>query len=403
MAAWIRGGQVYDVHTGEYREVDIQTQDGRITSLGASGSSSGDDTVVDVAGAYLFPGFIDCHVHLCMPTEDGNPANPWMGKLPGETAIYAAQAAERTLMGGVTTARDVGGWDYHEIAVRNLINRGKLKGPRLFCAGKLLSITTSTTAYYPGMYDTANGVDEVRAMARKQLAMGADLIKIMGTGALTSTEYEDARAIQFQLDEVKAAVAIAEENYKHCAAHAHACEGIRNAALAGCRSVEHGSFGDEDTYALMAEKGTFLVPTVCVHSALTADQTAFDNLLPHIRQRYIDCEEAHLKNTKLAQHVGVSIAMGTDAGTPGNHHGDNMQEIERMVTGAGLTPRQAIESATMGGANLLRRENELGSLDAGKFGDIVGFTADPLADIHAIRDVALVIKGGETMRNDLNG
>ena len=253
------------------------------------------------------------------------------------------------------------------------------------------------------MYDTANGVDEVRAMARKQLAMGADLIKIMGTGALTSTEYEDARAIQFQLDEVKAAVAIAEENYKHCAAHAHACEGIRIAALAGCRSVEHGSFGDEDTYALMAEKGTFLVPTVCVHSALTNDQTAFDNLLPHIRQRYIDCEEVHLKNTKLAHGVGVSIAMGTDAGTPGNHHGDNMQEIERMVTGAGLTPRQAIESATLGGARLLRREGDLGSLEAGKFGDVVGFAADPLADIHAICDVAMVIKDGETMRNDLNG
>ncbi len=403
MAAWIRGGQVYDVHTGTYQNSDIAIECGRIVSVGASGSPSGDDTVVDVAGAYLFPGFIDCHVHLCMPTEDGNPDNPWMGKLPGETAIYAAQAAERTLLGGVTTARDVGGWDYHEIAVRNLINRGKLKGPRLFCAGKLLSITTSTTAYYPGMYDTANGVDEVRAMARKQLAMGADLIKIMGTGALTSTEYEDARAIQFQLDEVKAAVAIAEENYKHCAAHAHACEGIRIAALAGCRSVEHGSFGDEDTYALMAEKGTFLVPTVCVHSALTNDQTAFDNLLPHIRQRYIDCEEVHLKNTKLAHGVGVSIAMGTDAGTPGNHHGDNMQEIERMVTGAGLTPRQAIESATLGGARLLRREGDLGSLEAGKFGDVVGFAADPLADIHAICDVAMVIKDGETMRNDLNG
>jgi imidazolonepropionase-like amidohydrolase len=167
--------------------------------------------------------------------------------------------------------------------------------------------------------------------------------------------------------------------------------------------VEHGSFGDEDTYALMAEKGTFLVPTVCVHSALAGDQTAFDNLLPHIRARYIECEEVHLKNTKLAQDIGVSIAMGTDAGTPGNHHGDNMQEIERMVTGAGLTPRQAIESATMGGARLLRRENDLGSLEAGKFGDVVGFASNPLEDIHAIRNVALVVKGGETMRNDLKG
>ena len=401
MATWIRGGRVYDVATGAWRDGDIRIEKGVFAAVCAGGRPSGDDAVIDVAGAYLLPGLIDCHVHLCMPTEAGNPDNPWAGRLPGEVAIYAAQAAERTLMGGITTARDVGGWDYHEIAVRNLINRGKLKGPRLFCAGKLLSITTSTTEYYPGMYDTANGPDEVRATARKQLAMGADLIKVMGTGAITSTEYEDARAIQYQLDELKAAVAIAEENFKHCACHAHACQGLRNAALAGARSVEHGSFGDEDTYALMAEKGTFLVPTVCVHSALIADKTASDNLLPHIRERYHATEEVHLKNVALAEKIGVPIAMGTDAGTPGNHHGDNMQEIERMVTGAGFTPQRAIEAATMGGARLLRREDRIGSIDAGKLADVVGFGADPLADIHAIRDVRFVMKDGAVARNDL--
>lgn len=401
MATWLRGGRVYDVATGAWRDGDIRIEGPQFVSVCEGGRPSGDDTVIDTAGAYLLPGLIDCHVHLCMPTEAGNPDNPWAGRLPGEVAIYAAQAAERTLMGGVTTARDVGGWDYNEIAVRNLINRGKLKGPRLFCAGKLLSITTSTTAYYPGMYDTANGPDEVRAMARKQLAMGADLIKIMATGAITSTEYEDSRAIQFQFDEVRAAVAIAEENFKHCAAHAHACEGIRNAALAGARSVEHGSFGDEDTYALMVEKGTFLVPTVCVHSALIADKTASDGLLPHIRERYHDTEEIHLRNVALAEKIGVAIAMGTDAGTPGNHHGDNMQEIERMVTGAGFTPQRAIEAATMGGARLLRREDKLGSIEAGKLADVVGFPADPLTDIRNIRDVRFVMKDGIVARNDL--
>ncbi len=401
MATWLRGGRLYDVVEGGYREADLKIERGRIAAMGGTGGPSADDRAIDVAGACLFPGFIDCHVHLCMPTEDGNPDDPWGGKLPGETAIYAAQAAERTLMGGVTTARDVGGWDYHEIAVRNLIDRGRLKGPRLYCAGRLLSVTTSTIAYYRGMYDEANGPDEVRAKARKQLAMGADLIKVMATGAITSTEYEDARAIQYQLDELKAAVAIAEENRKHCAAHAHACDGIRNAALAGCRSVEHGSFGDEDAYALMAEKGTFLVPTVCVHSALLADNRASANLLPHIRERYAATEDIHLGNTRLASDIGVKIAMGTDAGTPGNHHGDNMQEIERMVTGAALTPRDAIFAATMGGARLLGREEDLGSLAVGKLADVVGFAADPLADIHAIRDVRFVMKGGETARNDL--
>ena len=402
MAIWLRGGRLYDVVEGVYRDADLRIERGRIAELGTTGRPSGDDPVVDAAGAFFFPGFIDCHVHLCMPTEDGNPDSPWAGRLPGETAIYAAQAAERTLMGGVTAARDVGGWDYHEIAVRNLINRGALKGPRLFCAGRLLSITTSTIAYYPGMYEEANGPDEVRAAARKQLAMGADLIKVMATGALTSTEYEDARAIQYQLAELEAAVAVAEENRKHCAAHAHAREGIRNAALAGCRSVEHGSFGDEDAYALMAEKGTFLVPTLCVHSALAADERASANLLPHIRERYAATEPTRLRNVGLAADLGVRIAMGTDAGTPGNHHGDNMQEIERMATGAGLAPRDAIFAATMGGASLLGREENLGSLAVGKFADAVGFADDPLADIRAIRDVRFVMKGGEVVRDELH-
>ena len=401
MATWIRGGRLYDVVEGTWRDGDLRVDEGRIADRGASGRPMGDDRVIDVEGAFLMPGFIDCHVHLCMPTEDGNPDNPWAGRLPGETAIYAAQAAERTLMGGITTARDVGGWDYHEIAVRNLINRGRLKGPRLYCAGRLLSITTSTTAYYTGMYATADGPDQVRTAARQQLAMGADLIKVMATGAITSTEYEDARAIQYQLDELKAAVAIAEENFKHCAAHAHAGEGIRNAALAGCRSVEHGSFGDEDTYALMAEKGTWLVPTLCVHSALLADNRASANLLPHIRERYVETEEIHLSNTRLANEVGVRIAMGTDAGTPGNHHGDNTQEIERMVTGAGMSPEEAVSAATLGGARLLGTENETGSLEVGKFADLTGFADDPIRDIHMIRDVRLVLKGGEVMRNDL--
>ncbi|MDE0046327.1 MAG: amidohydrolase family protein, partial [bacterium] len=191
------------------------------------------------------------------------------------------------------------------------------------------------------------------------------------------------------------------ENFKHCAAHAHACEGIRNAALAGCRSVEHGSFGDEDAYALMAERGTFLVPTLCVHSALLADNRASASLLPHIHRRYVETEEIHLANTRLAHRVAVKIAMGTDAGTPGNHHGDNTQEIVRMVTGAGMSPEEAIAAATLGGASLLGREADLGSLEEGRFADVTGFADDPVRDIDVVRDVRLVVKEGVVMRNDL--
>lgn len=400
MAQWLRGGSIYDVAEGAYRRGDIRIEAGRIASISDGAKPAGDDAVIDVEGAYLLPGLIDCHVHLCMPTESADPDNPWRGKLPGDIAIYAAEAAKRTLMAGVTTARDVGGWDYHEIAVRNAINRGEIPGPRLFCAGRLLSITTATTSFYPGMYETADGPEQVRAAARKQLANGADLIKVMATGAMTSSEYEDSRAIQFTLEELKVAVEIAEDNYKHCAAHAHATDGIKNAALAGCRSVEHGTFGNEDVYGVMAEKGTYLVPTTCVTSAMLADNAVAASLTPHIKERYIATDDIHLKNMDLAKRLGVPVAMGTDAGTPGNHHGDNAQELVRMVEGAGFTPHEAVYSATLGAATMLRREADLGSIDEGKFADIIGFADDPLADINVTRDVRMVMKGGDVVRYD---
>ena len=400
MAQWLRGGSIYDVTAGAYRRGDVRIEAGRIASISDGAKPAGDDQVIDVEGAYLLPGLIDCHVHLCMPTESADPDNPWRGKLPGDIAIYAAEAAKRTLMAGVTTARDVGGWDYHEIAVRNAINRGEIPGPRLFCAGRLLSITTATTSFYPGMYETADGPEQVRAAARKQLANGADLIKVMATGAMTSSEYEDSRAIQFTLEELKVAVEIAEDNYKHCAAHAHATDGIKNAALAGCRSVEHGTFGNEEVYGVMAEKGTYLVPTTCVTSAMLADNAVAASLTPHIKERYIATDDIHLKNMDLAKRLGVPVAMGTDAGTPGNHHGDNAQELVRMVEGAGFTPQEAVYSATLGAATMLRREDDLGSIDEGKFADIIGFADDPLSDINVTRDVRMVMKGGDVVRYD---
>ena len=401
MSTWVRGGQVYDVREAVYRRRDIEVVDHRIARLAANGRPAKADTVIDVGGAFLLPGFIDCHVHLCMPTEAANPDNPWRTNLPGEIAIYAAQAARRTLMGGVTSARDVGGWDYHEIAVRNAINRGLIPGPRLFCAGRLLSITTATVNYYPGMYEVADGPEAVRAAARKQLAHGADFIKVMATGALTSSEYEDARAIQYTLEELKAAVAVATENYKHVAAHAHACDGIRNAALAGCRTVEHGSFGDEAAYALMAERGTFLVPTLCVVSAMLADNQVSASLPGHIHKRYVEFDDIHVENVALARRTGVTLAMGTDAGTPGNHHGDNTQEIVSMVRRARLTPEDAIRASTLDAARVLGREADIGVLDVGAFADVVGFRSDPLQAIETVRDVRLVIKGGEVARDDL--
>ena len=397
---WLAGGNVYDVEAGSFRRADVAVDGQRITAIASDAKPASGDRVVDLHGAWLLPGLIDCHVHITVPTE---PADPGASAKRSDAAValYAAKAAERTLLGGITTARDVGGWNYVEMAVRDAINAGDCVGPRLFLAGRLLSITTATADYYPGMYETANGVEGVRKAARKQLAMGADLIKVMATGALYSSEYEDARAIQYRLEELQAAVAIARDNHKHVAAHAHACRGIENAVEAGCDSVEHGTFADEAVLRRMAEKGTFVVPTNCIFPAML-DNGGMSGAMPaHMRQRLIENHEAHTKAIRAAHRLGVRIAMGTDAGTPGNHHGQNARECVLMVTEVGMKPQESIYCATLNPAKLLRQENNLGSLDVGKFADIVGYGANPLADITELTRVAFVMKGGTIYKDQM--
>lgn len=231
---------------------DIRLDGDRIAETG-KGLSDGGGATLDMQGAYLLPGFIDCHVHICVNTESANPNNPWRDALPGTVAVWAARAAKRVLMCGITTAREVGGWDYHEIAVRNAINAGWIVGPRLYCAGRILTMTTATTPYFKGMYEEADGPDAVRAAARKQLAHGADLIKVMASGAMTSSEYESPHAIQYRPDELQAAVEIAHDNFKHVAAHAHCDAAIINASRAGARTIEHAVLGTRPAFEVMKE------------------------------------------------------------------------------------------------------------------------------------------------------
>ena len=394
---WLKGGRIYDHRKGGFCAADVRIEANAIAEIGKAPRRA--KGAVDLDGAYLLPGFFDCHVHITLPTTAADPNDPWRDALPGTIALHAARMAGRLLDCGITTAREVGGWDYHEIAVREAINAGHIPGPRLYCAGRLLTISTSTIAYYRGMYEEANGVDGVRAAARKQLAMGADLIKVMATGAITSTKYEKAEAIQYRLEEIRAAVEIATDNLTHVAAHAHALAGIRNAVEAGCRSIEHGSFGDEAAYRLMAERGTWLVPTLCTTPAMKRDPAFAAHVPPHIHERYERVHAIRVGNVRLAHQCGVRIAMGTDAGTPGNHCGDNMQELEVMVNEAGLSPGEAIDAATLSAARMMDLDGSLGSLEPGKLADIIAVDRDPLADIGAMRAVSFVMKDGKVHRN----
>jgi imidazolonepropionase-like amidohydrolase len=396
---WLTGGMVLDAAGERFLRDDIGVDGDRIAAVVPTAAPESGDTVVDLDGCWLLPGLVDCHVHLTQPTDAPDPAAA-SRRSDAEVALFTAAAARRTLAAGVTTARDVGGWNYVEMAVRDAINAGDIPGPRLSLAGRLLSITTATVGYYPGMYEVADGADAVRRAVRRQLAAGADVIKVMATGAMLSSETEDARAIQFTLDELRAAVEVAHDNFRPVAAHAHARQGIVNAVEAGVDSIEHCTFADDEALEHIARAGTFVVPTICAGELLLREPGIVEAMPDHLRQRMLEFNDVHLATIRRAHELGVRIAMGTDAGTPGNHHGLNAHECVLMATRCGLSPAESVRTATINAATLLRRQAEIGSLEVGKYADVIACANDPWDDIEELTRLVFVMKGGRIERQE---
>jgi imidazolonepropionase-like amidohydrolase len=399
---WIINGRVFDIHRGRFDPLDIAIRGERIARLveRGSGDPAPDDQVIDAGDCHLLPGLIDCHVHLTIDSRDADPA-AGAAKPDAEVAAYATAAAERTLLGGVTSVRDLGGTNYVEMDLRERVATGEVPGPRMFLAGRLLSMPTPATAYYPGMYDVAAGPAAVREAVRRQVDRGADVIKVMATGAMLSPEEEDASATQFTREELRAAVQAADAHGLPVAAHAHARDGIENAVEAGASSIEHGTYADDSVLRAMAERGVFLVPTSSTFASSLLDEAMIKAMPAHIYARFVDNEETHRAMVRRAHDLGVPIAMGTDAGTPGNHHGANALECVLLVEETGMTPVESIRAATLHSARLLRREDDLGSIHEGKLADIIGCVEDPTADIRELTRVAFVMKGGAVARNDI--
>ncbi len=349
-------------------------------------------TLLDLSGKTVLPGLIDCHVHLAM---DG----PADSKLEGETAwttLLMLKHAQNNLAAGFTTVRDVGGRHGLEFSVRRAISEGLWAGPRMQLAGKLLSITSAGAAYYDGMYREADGVDEVRKAAREQLKAGADLIKVLATGAVLAPG-EKPGAVQYGEDEIAAAVEEAGKVGKIVAAHAHGIQGIRNAVAAGVRTLEHGTYlhQDERLMETMAERGVFLVPTL---------KPGFDVLegerpdVPDwIREKLKEVQEDAMLSVRRALELGVPIATGSDAATPYNYHGDNAMELVWMGE-AGLSPMQVIVSSTANAAHALGWDSWLGTLEPGKVADLLVVDGNPLENLRVLadkRNIKLVFKEGE--------
>ncbi len=372
----------------------------KITAAGSNVPVPGGARVIDLGDVTLMPGLIDAHVHL-VGRELGEPGweNEAVRDLDGYTAIRSVEHAESTLLAGITTVRNVGAANFDDIALRQAIDEGHVRGPRMRVAGHAIGITgghCDENGFKPGiaklgvMEGVANGPEEVRAAVRYQVKYGADVIKTCATGGVLS-EGDAVGATQYTYEELKALVDEARKLDRKVAAHAHGTEGIKIATRAGVSSIEHGSFLDEEGARLMAQNGTYLVPTLSASE--TVENAAKSGVLKGLRaEKALAAAAASRKAVKIALANHVLIAMGTDSGV--GKHGTNAHELELLVSWGGMRPIDAITTATSSGARLLGWDKVIGTLEAGKYADIIAVPGDPSQDISRVMHVGFVMKNG---------
>ncbi len=400
----LRAAQIIDGNGGEpIKNGVVVVTDDKIVAVGprASITVPSGARVIDLGDATLMPGFIDAHTHIIgrvLGDPDGQ--NSRVHDYESFGAILGVGNAEKTLLAGFTTIRNVGAGKFDDLALRKAINDGWIMGPRMLTAAHSLGITgghCDENGYKPGLADgdyktgIADGPEAVRAAVRYQVKYGADLIKTCATGGVLS-EGDAVGTTQYTYEELKAMVDEAHKLERKVAAHAHGTEGIKIATRAGVASIEHGSFLDEEGAKLMAEKGTVLVPTLMAGE--TVERLAKTNILKGFRgEKALAAAAAMRIAIKLAVANRVTIALGTDAGVI--PHGTNGHEFTLMVNWGGMLPMDAIIAGTLNGAKLLGLEKSLGSLSVGKIADIVAVPGDPLKDITRMEGTVFVMKIGK--------
>lgn len=397
----VRAGHILDVKTGNtLQNQAIVIEGDRIISIGpaAQAKPAPDAMVIDLPNATVLPGLIDAHTHLTF--------NPSFGyetlaiSVPRE-ALIGAHNARVTVEAGITTVRNVGASGFSDVALRDAINAGDVPGPRMIVSGPPLSITGGHCdndllpfEYHATNEGVADGIEAVQHKTREIIKYGADVIKICATGGVLS-KGDDPSASQFTLEEMKAIVADAHRLGRKVAAHAHGAQGIRWASEAGVDSIEHGSLIDEAGIATLKKNGTYLVPTLYLMD-WHKEHAATAHLPEFTIKKMQTISAVAQENVKKAMAAGVKIGMGTDAAV--YPHGLNAHELAVYVR-LGMTPLQAIQAATINDADLLGWSNRIGTLEPGKYADIIAVDSDPLKDITTLQNVKFVMKGGEVVRN----
>jgi imidazolonepropionase-like amidohydrolase len=395
----IHAGHLLDVKTGKtFSNQTIVIQGDKIVSVGSDSQNPAGAQVIDLPSATVLPGLIDAHTHITMTTNFGYSALAI--SIPRQ-ALNGARNARVTLEAGFTTVRNVGASGFTDVALRDAINAGDVPGPRMLVSGPPLSITGGHCdenllpfEMHVQSEGVADGIEAVQHKTREIIKYGADLIKICATGGVLS-HGDNPQASQYTLEEMKAIVADAHRLGSKVAAHAHGAQGILWASEAGVDSIEHGSYIDDAAIAEMKKNGTYLVPTLYLADWFLENAERIGTP-PELIAKGREVMPAARKNVARAFAAGVKVGFGTDAAV--YPHGLNAHEFAVMVK-LGLTPLQAIQAATVNDADLLGWSDKVGTIEPGKWADIVAVDGDPLADVTTLERVKFVMKGGEVVKN----
>ena len=398
----VHAGRLVDVDAGTMRTDQAIRIDGNciVAVEPWREGIAGEARVLDWSAHTVLPGLMDLHTHLADEGQSADPATPLKSN-PARDAFIGAKNARDTLFAGFTTVRDVGVYrGFADVALRDAIARGDVPGPRMVVAGAYITIPGGggeITGLPPGTVvpeEFRRGVSQGEAQVRDKVGYlidhGTDFVKVIATGAVLTagTNVNDS---EYTEAEIRAAVEAAAKRGVFVTAHAHAAEGIKRATRAGVRSIEHGSLIDAEAIALMKQHGTWLVADIYNGDYIDTVGRK-ENWGEEILRKNLETTDAQREGFRNAVAAGVHIAFGTDSGV--YPHGDNARQFAYMVR-YGMTPMQAIRSATIDAATLLGKEKDLGSVAPGKFADLIAVTGDPLADVEVLRRVDAVVKDGK--------